>query len=47
MDNIVELTMVMYDGEVKKLSSSQNPDLWWAARGAGKSYTVTDMDVSI
>lgn len=36
MDNIVELTMVLYDGTIKKLSPTENTELWWAARGAGK-----------
>ena len=36
MDNIVELTFVLYDGSVKTLSPTENTELWWAARGAGK-----------
>ena len=36
MDNIIELTMVLYDGTVVKTSEKENTDLWWAARGAGE-----------
>lgn len=40
MDNIVELTLVLYDGSIVKVSETSNTDLWWAVRGAGHNFGV-------
>lgn len=40
MDNIVEVTLVLYDGSVVTVSETSNTDLWWAVRGAGHNFGV-------
>lgn len=40
MDNIVELTLVLYDGSIVTVSETLNTDLWWAVRGAGHNFGV-------
>lgn len=40
MDNIVELTLVLYDGSIVTVSETSNTDLWWAVRGAGHNFGV-------
>ncbi|WQF86886.1 Putative berberine/berberine, FAD-binding domain, PCMH-type, FAD-binding, type PCMH, subdomain 2 [Colletotrichum destructivum] len=39
-DWIVEATVVTADGKIVKASQSQNPDLFWAIRGAGSSFGI-------
>ena len=40
LDNIVEMQVVLADGSVVTTTASQNPDLFWALRGAGSSYGI-------
>jgi hypothetical protein len=40
IDNLVEVTIALANGEVKKASASENPDLFWAIRGAGQNFGV-------
>lgn len=37
-DNIVEIEMVLADGNIVHVSQHENPDLFWAMRGAGVYY---------
>ncbi|KAJ0163328.1 6-hydroxy-D-nicotine oxidase [Colletotrichum tanaceti] len=39
-DWIVEATVVTADGKTVKASQDQNPDLFWAIRGAGSSFGI-------
>ncbi|OLN85416.1 Flavin-dependent oxidoreductase FOX4 [Colletotrichum chlorophyti] len=39
-DWIVEATVVLANGTVAKASQTQNPDLFWALRGAGSSFGI-------
>lgn len=40
IDNLVSVTMVIWDGSVKIASETENPDLFWAVRGAGHCFGV-------
>lgn len=40
IDNLLEVEFVLADGSVVTASESQNPDLFWAARGAGVNFGV-------
>ena len=40
MDNLVVATIVLADGSVKQVSSTSNPDLFWAIRGCGYNFGV-------
>jgi len=40
MDNLVAATIVLADGSVKQLSTTSNPDLFWAIRGCGYNFGV-------
>ncbi|KAF5375532.1 hypothetical protein D9615_009195 [Tricholomella constricta] len=35
IDNLVEVEMVLADGRIVIANEDENPDLWWALRGAG------------
>lgn len=37
MDHIASMRLVKADGSIVTVSSSENPDLWWALRGAGSN----------
>jgi FAD/FMN-containing dehydrogenase len=39
-DSILELEMVTADGDVLRVSADENPDLFWAVRGAGGNFGV-------
>ena len=39
-DNLLSVEIVMADGEMLTASKDQNPDLFWAARGAGANFGV-------
>lgn len=39
-DTILELELVTANGEVLRVSPDQNPDLFWAVRGAGANFGV-------
>lgn len=40
LDNLLGVEMVLADGSVVKASDEQNPDLFWAVRGAGANFGV-------
>ncbi len=40
VDNLVSVDVVTADGEVRMAGETQNPDLFWAIRGAGSNFGV-------
>ncbi|KAF8533094.1 hypothetical protein BDD12DRAFT_763104 [Trichophaea hybrida] len=40
VDNLLKVVMVLADGRVVTASESENPDLFWAIRGAGQYFGV-------
>ncbi|CUS09179.1 unnamed protein product [Tuber aestivum] len=40
LDNIVEMEVVLANGDIVTASKSTNPDLYWALRGAGSSFGI-------
>lgn len=40
IDNLVECTIVLASGEIKKVSRDAEPDLFWALQGAGQNFGV-------
>jgi FAD/FMN-containing dehydrogenase len=40
VDNLVAVDIVTADGRVRTASESENPDLFWAVRGAGSNFGV-------
>jgi len=40
LDNVLELDVVTADGELRRASAEQNPDLYWALRGGGGNFGV-------
>jgi len=41
IDNMVEATVVLANGEIKTASKDQNADLFWALLGSGQNFGVT------
>jgi FAD/FMN-containing dehydrogenase len=39
-DNVVAVEIVTADGEVRRASATENPDLFWAVRGGGGNFGV-------
>ena len=39
-DNVISFELVTADGEVRKASADENPDLFWALRGGGGNFGV-------
>src|SRR3954447_3625369 len=39
-DNLVSATIVLADGSVEQLSSTSNPELFWAIRGCGFNFGI-------
>ncbi|EED82635.1 predicted protein [Postia placenta Mad-698-R] len=40
IDNLVEVEMVMADGRIVVVNQDDDPDLWWAVRGAGPAFGI-------
>lgn len=40
LDNVISLRVVLADGTLKHVSEFENPDLFWAMRGAGHNFGV-------
>ncbi|KAG7091291.1 hypothetical protein E1B28_010338 [Marasmius oreades] len=40
IDNVVELEMVLADGQIAIVNENNHPDLFWAVRGAGSAFGV-------
>ena len=40
IDSLLEVQMVLADGSIRTVSKDQNPDLFWAIRGAGRCFGV-------
>lgn len=40
LDHIEEIEIVLADSSIKRASATQNPDIFWAAKGAGASFGV-------
>ncbi|KAF7561594.1 hypothetical protein G7046_g2554 [Stylonectria norvegica] len=40
LDHVIEVEVVTADGAVQRASETENPDLFWALRGAGASFGV-------
>ncbi|KAH7378975.1 FAD binding domain-containing protein [Cadophora sp. MPI-SDFR-AT-0126] len=45
IDNLISVTVVVASGDILKASKDQNPDLFWAMRGAGHNFgLVTEFE---
>ncbi|KAI0819202.1 hypothetical protein BC628DRAFT_1085902 [Trametes gibbosa] len=40
IDNVVEVEMVLADGRIVVVNAAEDPDLWWAIRGAGPAFGI-------
>ncbi|KAL8714690.1 MAG: hypothetical protein Q9225_006538 [Loekoesia sp. 1 TL-2023] len=40
LDNIIDMTVVLANGTVTHVSSTSNPDLYWAMKGAGHNFGI-------
>lgn len=40
LDSLVSARVVLHDGRLVEASESQNPDLFWAIRGAGANFGI-------
>ncbi|EFR02279.1 mitomycin radical oxidase [Nannizzia gypsea CBS 118893] len=40
IDNLLSVTMVLADGRIVKTSATEEPDLFWAVRGAGHNFGI-------
>ncbi|KAF8883992.1 FAD-binding domain-containing protein [Infundibulicybe gibba] len=40
VDNVVQATLVTADQTIRTVSSEENPDLYWAIRGAGSNFGI-------
>lgn len=47
-DNLIDATMVTYDGTAVHISAAENPDLFWALKGGGGNFgVVTSMTLRL
>ena len=44
-DNILAAEMVLADGRIVRVDSTNEPDLWWAIRGGGNFGVVTSLEL--
>ncbi|OSC96632.1 hypothetical protein PYCCODRAFT_1378794 [Trametes coccinea BRFM310] len=40
IDNLVEVEMVLADGRIIIVNADEDPELWWAVRGAGPAFGI-------
>ncbi|KAI0629552.1 hypothetical protein C8Q77DRAFT_1076036 [Trametes polyzona] len=40
IDNVVEIEMVLADGQIVIVNVEKDPELWWAIRGAGPAFGI-------
>ncbi|RDX48626.1 hypothetical protein OH76DRAFT_643868 [Lentinus brumalis] len=40
IDNLVEVEMVLADGRIVNVNAHEDPELWWAVRGAGPAFGI-------
>src|SRR5262245_9459909 len=40
IDNLISVDIVTADGQLRRASATENPDLFWAVRGAGSNFGV-------
>lgn len=40
LDNIIDMTVVLANGTIAEVSSTSNPDLYWAMKGAGQNFGI-------
>ncbi|KAI0350647.1 hypothetical protein OH77DRAFT_1430824 [Trametes cingulata] len=40
IDNVVEIEMVLADGRIIVVNAEEDPELWWAVRGAGPAFGI-------
>ncbi|RPD57835.1 hypothetical protein L226DRAFT_472397 [Lentinus tigrinus ALCF2SS1-7] len=40
IDNLVEVEMVLADGQIVTVNADEDPELWWAVRGAGPAFGI-------
>ncbi|KAG6028716.1 hypothetical protein E4U41_000597 [Claviceps citrina] len=40
LDHVLEMEVVTADGQIRNASQNENPDLFWAMRGAGASFGI-------
>ncbi|KAG5920119.1 hypothetical protein E4U42_006308 [Claviceps africana] len=40
LDHVLEMEVVTADGQVRRANEKENPDLFWALRGAGASFAI-------
>ncbi|KAL8988152.1 MAG: hypothetical protein Q9177_002732 [Variospora cf. flavescens] len=40
LDNIIDMTVVLANGDIKQVSATSNPDLYWGMKGAGMNFGI-------